>query len=127
MTTPVNDPLLQCLLALAKYHGNGTTAEALTSGLPLQEGRLTPSLFGRAASRTGLASKVLHQNLPDIEPSLLPAILLLDDERACILHSWDPTTGEARVVYPELNEAVVNTSIEDLQQRHQISNLTGLC
>jgi ATP-binding cassette subfamily C protein LapB len=80
---------------------------------------LTPSLFARAASRTGLASKVLHQNLPDIEPSLLPAILLLDDERACILHSWDPTTGDARVVYPELNDAVVNTSIDDLQQRHQ--------
>ncbi len=118
MTTVVNDPLVQCLLALCKFHGDGSTPEALTAGLPLQDGKLTPSLFSRAASRAGLSSKVIHVPLAEIERNLLPAILLLEDERACILQSLDAQSGEASVIHPDLNEALVTISMEELGERY---------
>ena len=61
MTASANDTLLQCLLALCRYHGNASTAEALAGGLPLADGRLTPALFERAASRVGLTSRVVYR------------------------------------------------------------------
>ena len=33
--TRTDDPLLQCLLALCRYHGNASTAEAVMGGLPV--------------------------------------------------------------------------------------------
>ena len=34
--TRIDDPLLQCLLALCRYHGNASTAEAVMGGLPVR-------------------------------------------------------------------------------------------
>ncbi|MCB1844365.1 MAG: hypothetical protein KDI09_15500, partial [Halioglobus sp.] len=87
--SPKDDALLQCLLALCRYHGSGTTGEALSGGLPLDAGLLTPSLFERAASRAGLASKIVYRRAADIAPALLPAVLLLENERACLLMGWE--------------------------------------
>ncbi len=104
--TSTDDSLLQCLLALCRFHGGGTTAEAVLGGLPLEEGRLTPGLFERAAARVGLASRLVERDPASIENALLPAVILLQGERACLLMGWEPG-GDARVIYPELNEAVV--------------------
>jgi ATP-binding cassette subfamily C protein LapB len=65
MTNP-DDSLLQCLMTLCRFHGGGTTAAAVCGGLPLQDGRLTPDLFERAAARVGLASKIVYRNIADI-------------------------------------------------------------
>lgn len=109
-----NDPLLQCLLALCRFHGVGTTAEAVCGGLPLEDGRLSPGLFERAAARTGLSSRVVYRTPDAIEPALLPAVLLLNDERACVLAGWEQEGSVARVIYPELNDTVVEVPREDL-------------
>tara|TARA_R110000823_G_scaffold27609_12_gene80410 strand:+ start:11372 stop:13474 length:2103 start_codon:yes stop_codon:yes gene_type:complete len=106
--------LLQCLLALCRLHGSGTTAEALTGGLPLADGMLTPSLFERAAARAGLASKVVRRRAADIAPALLPAVILLEDERACLLLGWEEGGHSAQVMYPELSEAVASVPREEL-------------
>ncbi len=108
------DPLLQCLLALCRYHGATSTAEALVGGLPVTDGKLTPSLFERAAARVGLTSRLLHRPATDIDAALLPAVLLLDRERACLLVGWEQGGEIARVVYPELNDAVVEVPRDEL-------------
>ena len=36
-----DDPLAACLAVTARLHGQPVSAEALTAGLPLEEGRLT--------------------------------------------------------------------------------------
>jgi len=45
------DPLLTCLLVVARAHGLPANAEGAVAGLPLVRGRLVPSLFERAAHR----------------------------------------------------------------------------
>jgi ATP-binding cassette subfamily C protein LapB len=107
MSARADDSLLQCLLALCRYHGNASTAEAVVGGLPLEEGHLTPALFDRAASRVGLASRVVYKPAQAIEPALLPAVLLLKDDKACLLMGWSDGGETAQVIYPQLNDAVV--------------------
>ncbi|MFT6285582.1 MAG: ATP-binding cassette subfamily C protein LapB [Halieaceae bacterium] len=117
MTARSDDPLLQCLLALCRFHGAASTAEAVAGGLPLEDGKLTPSLFERAASRVGLASRVIYKAANEIEPALLPAVLLHKDQGACLLMSWHEDGKRAQVVYPDLNETVVDVSVEELLGR----------
>ena len=66
------DPLLECLLALCRFHGAGTTAAALCGGLPLKNGQLTPDLFDRAASRMGLSSKFVHRDVDAVDKAIQP-------------------------------------------------------
>ena len=114
--TDRDDPLLQCLLALCRYHGSGTTAAAALGGLPLEDGRLTPALFERAAARVGLTSRVALRPATEIEPAVLPAVILLENDRACLLMGWEDDGRTARVVYPELNEAEVPVAREELSR-----------
>ena len=46
------DPLVGCLMILARLNGLAASENTLTVGLPLQEGRLTPALFERVNGRT---------------------------------------------------------------------------
>jgi ATP-binding cassette subfamily C protein LapB len=112
--TGSDDALLQCLLTVCRFHGGGTTAAAVCTGLPLKDGRLTPDLFERAAARVGLASKIVYRDIVEIEPALLPAVVMLDGERACLLTGWDESGEIAHVVYPEHTEALVNVPREQL-------------
>jgi DNA-binding protein HU-beta len=61
MNDAVNDPLVQCLMALSRHHGGAATFESLVSGLPLEGSLLTPSLFHRAASRIGFTSNIVNK------------------------------------------------------------------
>jgi len=44
-----DDSLLECLAILTRLHGRPVSTEALAAGLPLENHRLTPTLFVRAA------------------------------------------------------------------------------
>lgn len=112
------DPLLECLIAVVRAHGRTLTREAALAGLPMDSSEaLTPSLFGRAAKRAGLACRVVNQPLEAVNELLLPAVLLLRDEQACLLLGWaDEQT--ARVVMPELGEGEVEMARETLQGRY---------
>jgi len=117
MTASSDDALLQSLLALCRYHGNASTGEALVGGLPLDNGRLTPALFERAASRVGLVSRMLPRSARDLEPALLPAVVLLDNDRACLLMGWSDDGAVATVIFPSLNEAAVEIPATRLLQQ----------
>ena len=80
-----HDPLLDCLIELTRLHGRPSTRAALSAGLPLAGGCLTPSLFARAAARGGLSSRIVRRKLDAIDAALLPVILLLKGDEACVL------------------------------------------
>lgn len=113
-----HDPLLDCLVELTRIHGRPSTRAALTAGLPLENGSLTPSLFARAASRAGLSAKLVRRPLERIDPALLPAVLLLDGEEACVLLGWDETGENARLLFPETGQGSVQLSRDTLTGRY---------
>lgn len=114
----LHDPLLECLHILTRLHGAPQSREALVAGLPLVDHRLTPSLFGRAAKRAGMASKLMSRELADIEPALLPVVLLLNDAEACLLVGWQDDGNTAQVIFPELGEAATTLPRAQLQSRY---------
>ena len=115
MNTPNQDPLQRCLLALARHHGEATSAEALISGLPLEHGRLTPSLFARAAARANLTANVVNRWPAQVSEDLLPAVILSEAEQACVLMGWSADGEVAQVIYPDLPDAEVAVARADLE------------
>ncbi|BFM11183.1 type I secretion system permease/ATPase [Simiduia litorea] len=82
-----HDPLLDCLLSLAKREHRQCSATSLVAGLPLVDNRLSPDLFVRAAKRAGLSAKVAKRTLDEIPSLVLPVVLLLEDNQAVVLLS----------------------------------------
>mgnify|MGYP000001674159 FL=1 len=109
-----SDELLQCLQAVARMHQHEISSETLTAGLPLEQGKLTPSVFTRAAARAGMTARIVKSRLVSLNPELFPAILLLEPGRACILNAVDVNKRVAKVVFPELNEAEVDVDLDEL-------------
>ena len=113
-----HDPLLDCLVELTRIHGRPSTHAALSAGLPLMQGGLTPSLFARAAARAGFSSKVVRRPLDKIDPALLPVVLLLAGNEACLLLSWDEDNQTARLLFPDSGQGAVSLSREQLAARY---------
>jgi len=95
------DPLLDCLVLLSEHFGNPCSAEALAAGLPLTSSVLSPELLPQAALRAGLSAKLSRKTLDNIPEMLLPCVLMLKDQKACILQSLDFKTNIAIVSLPE--------------------------
>lgn len=95
-----DDPLLSCLLFLTRLENNPFSPDALISGLPLIENKLTPELFLRAADRAGFSAQIIKRSIPDISSLVLPAVLLLKDKKACILLEYG-TKNTVKIVQPE--------------------------
>ena len=110
------DPLLDCLLEVARIYGRPTTTSALVSGLPVSKDGLSPSLFHRAASRAGLASRVVKIKIDEINASLTPTILILNNNRACVLLSISLDQKTVKLLYPESGQGEVETSFESLSE-----------
>lgn len=111
-----DDPLLDCLVEITRLHGVTATAQALSSGLPLEEHRLTPALLPRAAARAQMSARVVKRPLESISQDLLPAILLLHGERACLLLKTD---GDKYVVsHPELGGSSMEMSATELAAQY---------
>jgi ATP-binding cassette subfamily C protein LapB len=121
------DPLLDCLVIFTKLHHDPYSAEALTEGLPVEDGAATPELFSlehsksnfsRAAKRAGLTSKLVQRDLDDIPSMVLPCILVLHDHGACILEEIDRISGRAKVVHPEVPDGEDWIDLEELDEHY---------
>ncbi len=115
---PACDTLLECLLVVVRAHGGTLSREAATSGLPLVDNRLTPSLFPRAAQRAGFTSNLVRQPLTALKPEFFPVVLLLHGDEACVLAGWADGGRMARVIFPELDEAEVAMPVDELAARY---------
>jgi ATP-binding cassette subfamily C protein LapB len=85
---------------LAAHHGRAVTRDALLGGLPISDGRLTVSLFERAARRAGLESEAVQRDVLDIPPLVLPAVLIMKNGTALILLSVDKAKQSMSVLDP---------------------------
>ncbi len=108
------DPLLDCLVQLTNLHGKPYTAQALSNGLPLVDQRLTPSLLARAAARAQFSTRIVQRSLDAVPQGLLPAILILHGDRACLLLRT-LESGRFLLQYPE-SESPVEVEAQALLQ-----------
>jgi ATP-binding cassette subfamily C protein LapB len=117
----LDDPLLDSLLEIARIHGRPSTRAALSAGLPLVDGRLTPSLVARAANRVGIACRIIRKDLNKIHHAQLPAILLLNGNEACVLLGWKETPDHqaaAEVLLPGSGQTPFIIPLEELVSRY---------
>jgi len=111
-----DDPLLACLIALTKHHHCVVSIETLRAGLPLADSRFTPELFVRAARRANLAARVVRRPLKKIHDLVLPAVLLLKGQQACVLLEADHKKGTARILAAETDIGETTISLKGLQE-----------
>ena len=121
------DPLLECLVLLARRFQRPVSMEALVAGLPVRPGETAPelfsiesskALFSRVAHRAGFATRLIQRDLRQFSELLLPCILVLKDRGACVLERIDADTGQATVLLPELSEGESTLPIEDLEAQY---------
>lgn len=124
------DPLLECLVIYTRLHNRPFSADALVADLPVEEGRTTPRLFShesqksksafsRAALRGGFNSKLVQYKLADISSLLLPVILNLRDDNACILIELSENKKYAKVILPDYEDGSANwIKYEDLEAEY---------
>ena len=120
LTAERTDPLLSSLVFLSKYYGKPFSARALSAGLPLEDGLLTPALLPRAALRAGMDASIVKKPINKIPELLLPCILLLKDGRSCVLLSRSDEGIE--VAWPELPDSHEHISLDKLEPDY-----TGFC
>ncbi|MBU2984236.1 type I secretion system permease/ATPase [Saccharophagus degradans] len=116
-TVGSKDPLLLSLMAIARYEHVPCSDTMLVSGLPLHEGRLTPELLVRAASRIDMKASVVERTIDQISNLVLPAILILKDNQALVLLDIVDNNSVAQVYCPE-QDAEQEISIPDLLQQY---------
>lgn len=105
---------------MTRLHGRPSTRAALTAGIPLEKGCLTPSLFARSAARAGFACKIVRRPVERIDNALLPAILLLNGDEACVLLGWEGEgdAAVARLLFPETGQGEIRLVRDELQARY---------
>jgi ATP-binding cassette subfamily C protein LapB len=117
------DALLSCLQLITHLHGLPCNTDSVLAGLPLVNDKLTPELFARAADRTGLSVKVVERvELADINGIVLPVILLLQDNQACVLLEMNVESHMCLVRYrlQDKPEQVTLSTLQSVYLGHAI-------
>ena len=121
------DALLDALVLFTKKYHKPFSAEALTAGLPIEPGAEAPELFSinnakglfsRAAARAGLKSSLIHRPLKQISNLQLPMIILLSNQGACILDSFNQERTQAKIIMPAEEPIEQWVDIEDLEDEY---------
>ncbi len=111
-----DDPLLLGLLTICKIFHSPHSAESLTAGLPLVDNKLTPALFIRAAERAGLSTRLIHRPLDNISNLVLPTVLLLNNNKTCVLIS--KSEDQCKIIIPETDNGEKVVSLEELEEEY---------
>lgn len=112
------DTLLECLLFLAKYHKREASAESLKFNLPIHNRSLDLDMFVQSSSRIGLVSKVVKRKITKLTKLALPAVLLLEKNRSCILLDYDEEEGLAKVIMPGLSAGETVITLDKLNSEY---------
>jgi len=121
------DALLDCLVLFTKLYHKPFSADAITAGLPIAPGVESPELFSinnakglfsRAAERAGLKSSLIRRPLSQISPLQLPMIVLLSNQSACILDTFNEDNTQVKIIMPAEEAIEQWVDIEDLEDEY---------
>jgi len=111
------DSYLESLLFISKYHEKNVSINSLISGVLTQGSIMDLKSFIKSGTRIGLISKVVKRNLEDISKLALPALLILNNDRSCVLLDIDISENKAKLIIPGLTGETI-MSIERLQSEY---------
>lgn len=118
MSSSRKDPLLKALTYISRYYGQSNSPDALTAGLPLQDGLLTTYLFPRAAETAGLNAKLVEESLEDIQPLVFPVVALLKNDDAVVILSIDHEKKEAEVILSQSDGQQEWVDLDELKSQY---------
>ncbi|MEM7680094.1 MAG: type I secretion system permease/ATPase [Pseudomonadota bacterium] len=108
------DSLLECLAFLTRHFGRAKSPQALTAGLAYDSRKMGPNLFCEAAERIGLKANIVkRKKIHTIPGTVLPAILILTGNEACVL--LGVKGKKAQIFLPETG-AEKTVPLKDLQK-----------
>ncbi|QBZ82194.1 Toxin RTX-I translocation ATP-binding protein [Hydrogenovibrio crunogenus] len=111
------DPLLDCLVIYTKLNRHPFSKDALISGLPLaNHDRLTPELFIRAAERANIVASFKKRALQDIPNLVMPCILTLKNNQACLLEKIDFDTEKATIILSDAPDGRLDVDLHQLEK-----------
>ncbi len=107
--------ILRSFSILMRLRGKAVTPQQLLAGL--SGARLTPRSCLAAARKAGLNGRIMSRPLlTEISPLVLPCILLLKNDRSCVLLSM--RDNRAEVIFPELAESTETVTLDALQENY---------
>lgn len=121
------DPLMQCLVSLTRLNNKPASAESLAHGLPFdpkdEKQRLfsldkPKSNFSRAAAKAGFISSLKERKLRDIPPVVLPVILVLKDDSACVLKDISYKDHVAEIIVPAVDDDPIEIDLDKLEDQY---------
>lgn len=119
--------LLDALLAIARLYHQEVTEEMVLAGLPVDpedpklfepDPQRSRSLFSRAAEKAGFSSTLERKEVRKIARNLLPCILLLEDEQACVLLDFDKEMESANILIPGVPDQEGWIAIDALEEEY---------
>lgn len=111
------DAYLMSLEFLAKYYQKTVSKDSLAYGIVSQGSFMDLKGFLKASSRIGLISKTAKRKLKNISKLALPALLILKNNRACVLLDIDIEGSKAKAIIPGLEGETV-LSLEKLESEY---------
>ncbi len=122
-----SDPLMQCLVAMTRLNHKPSSEKVLAHGLPFEPGADRQRLFSvdnpkanfsRAAEKAGFISKLQKRKLDQIPSLVLPVVLTLKDDNACLLLDINPEKKIAQVIIPSLDDEPVQMDLKKLEEEY---------
>jgi len=101
---------------MTRLYQRPQSAQGLAAGLPMIDGKMNERLFLRAAARAGFKASIQQRAVAEIPDQILPCVLLLSEQRACILVGRHKTL--LKVIFPDQSDAVLDCSYEDINQAY---------
>ena len=110
------DTLLESLLFLSKFHKRTASAESLIAGLAIHNTLMTPTMFVKSAKKIGLIVKSVSRKLHEIDNLALPAVMILNNNKACIVLNIDTSKNIVKLIMPHVSQGELNLSIEEVEK-----------
>jgi len=110
------DTLLESLLFLSKFHKRTASAESLIAGLAIHNTLMTPSMFQKSAKKIGLIVKAVNRKLQDIDNKALPAVMILNNNKACVVLNIDSSKNEVKLIMPHVSSGEMTLSLEEVEK-----------
>ena len=116
--TGLDDPLLNCLAFIAKMKGSPISKEAIRAHVPMTGGKFTPELFVQAAEKMGFSARYKKRRLRKISSLTLPVVLILKNDKACVLLAVNQQEQTADVVLPETGDGIETISLSEIKDEY---------